>query len=65
MQRYLVCQQTEQVDPSGASPGCGTGCECLSGAQETSDRDKGGPAESSPRSSQAPKQNLAGVFVVI
>jgi len=61
----LVGEQAEQVDPSGTSPECGTACECLSGAQETSDRDKRGLAECSPRSSQAPKQNLAGVFVVI
>lgn len=53
------------MDPSGSSPGCGMGCECPSGAQENSDRDKGGPAESRPRSSQAPKQNLAVEFAVI
>lgn len=60
----MVCQQAEKTDSSGASPGCGTGCKCLSGAQKTSDWDEGGPAESSPRSSQARKQNLADMFVV-
>lgn len=57
-QRYLACQQAEQVDPAGASPVCGMGCECFFGARENSDRDKAGPAETRPRSSQAPKKKI-------